>query len=99
MKISKCTDRPLLSTCELENFNYQVDPYIGCEHYCYYCYVLNKAETDWQNMQHILEKHYSAKKPKIEEIIFSKDHSYWNRLREELLEIKQIQQLDLRIHV
>jgi DNA repair photolyase len=27
--------------------NYQVDPYIGCEHYCYYCYALNQAETDW----------------------------------------------------
>jgi DNA repair photolyase len=24
-----------------------VDPYIGCEHYCYYCYALNQAETDW----------------------------------------------------
>jgi DNA repair photolyase len=21
---------------------------IGCEHYCYYCYALNKAETDWR---------------------------------------------------
>jgi DNA repair photolyase len=28
--------------------NYQVDPYIGCEHYCYYCYALNQAETDWR---------------------------------------------------
>jgi DNA repair photolyase len=25
-----------------------VDPYIGCGHYCYYCYALNQAETDWR---------------------------------------------------
>jgi DNA repair photolyase len=30
-----------------ENLDYQVDPYAGCRHYCYYCYVLNQAETDW----------------------------------------------------
>ncbi|MCD4774614.1 MAG: radical SAM protein [Candidatus Aegiribacteria sp.] len=24
-----------------------MDPYIGCEHHCYYCYALNEAETDW----------------------------------------------------
>jgi DNA repair photolyase len=30
-----------------ENLDYQVDTYAGCRHYCYYCYVLNQAETDW----------------------------------------------------
>jgi DNA repair photolyase len=29
-------------------FNYQVDPYIGCEHVCHYCYALNNAQTDWE---------------------------------------------------
>jgi len=48
MKINKCSSRPILDPCDLENFNYQVDPYIGCEHYCHYCYVLNQAETDWK---------------------------------------------------
>ncbi len=47
MKVSLCTDRPILSPCTLENFDYQVDPYIGCEHHCYYCYALAQAETDW----------------------------------------------------
>jgi DNA repair photolyase len=47
MKISGCTRRPVLSSCGLKNFDYQVDTYIGCEHYCYYCYVLGQAETDW----------------------------------------------------
>lgn len=47
MIVSKCSKRPILVPCNLKNLAYQVDPYIGCEHYCYYCYVLQTAETDW----------------------------------------------------
>ena len=47
MKVSRCSYRPILVPCGLKNFNYQIDPYVGCEHNCYYCYVLNRAETDW----------------------------------------------------
>lgn len=47
MDVSTCSHRPILVPGSLENFNFQVDPYIGCEHYCYYCYVLNKTEIDW----------------------------------------------------
>lgn len=47
MKITTCTDRTLLTPCNLDRFNYQLDTYIGCEHYCYYCYVLQQAETNW----------------------------------------------------
>ena len=36
-----------MQPCDLADFNYQIDPYIGCEHYCCYCYVLGQAETDW----------------------------------------------------
>ena len=48
MELKTCTERPILNPCSLEGKNYQVDPYIGCEHYCYYCYVLPLAETDWR---------------------------------------------------
>ena len=48
MKISKCSPRKIINPCTLEGHNYQVDPYIGCEHFCSYCYSLNKAETDWE---------------------------------------------------
>ena len=47
MQVTPCADRSILEPCSLEGRNYQVDPYIGCGHYCYYCYVLNQAETDW----------------------------------------------------
>lgn len=47
MKVSLCSKRPILVPCNLENFDYQVDTYVGCEHRCHYCYVLNQAETDW----------------------------------------------------
>ncbi len=47
MKVSECTKRPILLPCELKDIEYQVDSYIGCEHYCYYCYALPEAETDW----------------------------------------------------
>jgi len=47
MNIKPCDNRPVLNPCTLKDRNYQVDPYIGCEHYCYYCYALNQSETDW----------------------------------------------------
>ena len=47
MKITTCAPRPILEPCSLPNLAYQVDPYVGCEHLCHYCYVLNRAETDW----------------------------------------------------
>jgi DNA repair photolyase len=48
MKTTPCGHRTVLHPCTLAGRNYQVDPYIGCEHYCHYCYVLPRAETDWR---------------------------------------------------
>ena len=47
MKVSVCKNRQILSPCGLKDLDYQVDTYVGCEHYCYYCYALTNAETDW----------------------------------------------------
>jgi DNA repair photolyase len=47
MKVRPCSNRPILEPCSLEGYAYQLDPYIGCEHRCHYCYALNQAETDW----------------------------------------------------
>jgi DNA repair photolyase len=39
--------RPVLQPCTLPERNYQVDPYIGCEHYCYYClFEANTMDTE-----------------------------------------------------
>jgi len=51
MNIKSCSNSLILNPCTLQGINYQVDPYIGCEHYCYYCYycyALNQAQTDWR---------------------------------------------------
>lgn len=47
MRITTCSHRPILVPCRLKKPNYQIDPYVGCAHYCRYCYALNQAETDW----------------------------------------------------
>ena len=47
MKIRTCSPRKILQPCSLNKYNYQIDPYIGCEHHCHYCYALNQAETEW----------------------------------------------------
>lgn len=48
MKMTPCTNQQIMSPCSLKGRNYQIDPYVGCEHYCYYCYALNKSVTDWR---------------------------------------------------
>ncbi len=47
MEVGLCTPRPILQPCSLEGHKYQLDPYIGCEHDCRYCYAQNDAEVDW----------------------------------------------------
>ena len=47
MEVGLCTPRPILQPCGLEGHTYQVDPYVGCEHDCRYCYAQNNAEVDW----------------------------------------------------
>ena len=60
MNVSVCSNRKIISPCGLKDFNYQVDPYVGCEHCCHYCYALATAETDWskeiQTHKHIVEQ-------------------------------------------
>jgi len=47
MNVTTCSHRPIIEPCNLPGKDYQIDPYIGCGHNCFYCYALNTAETDW----------------------------------------------------
>jgi len=68
IKITECNQRPIFEPCNLKNYDYQIDPYIGCEHYCYYCYVLNQAETDWTKEIRIHENIQEQLKIELENI-------------------------------
>lgn len=48
MKVGRSSARQVLQPCRLAGYDYQLDPYIDCEHHCHYCYALNEAETDWK---------------------------------------------------
>lgn len=49
MKIIPITHERIIEPCTLEYYNYEITPYFGCEHNCYYCYAQNKSEVDWEN--------------------------------------------------
>jgi DNA repair photolyase len=46
MKVHSSQSQQILQPCSLEWFAYQIDPYVGCEHHCHYCYTLNQTDTD-----------------------------------------------------
>jgi DNA repair photolyase len=78
MKVSKCNHRPLLEPCSLQGYSYQVDPYIGCEHHCFYCYALNQAETDWTVEILIHSDIYSQLSQELDKLETSTIYLGWN---------------------
>jgi hypothetical protein len=57
------------------------------------------SDRSWENVKGILKSHFSNSKQEIEEVIFSKDHPFWLRLREKLYNIQDSNNLNLSIHV
>ncbi len=41
--------QPVLLPCSLPGYEYQLDPYMGCEHQCLYCYALCSQNGGWMN--------------------------------------------------
>jgi DNA repair photolyase len=78
MKVSKCSHRPILEPCSLQDYSYQVDPYIGCEHHCLYCYALNRAETDWTMEILIHSDIYSQLSQELDKLETSTIYLGWN---------------------
>jgi DNA repair photolyase len=46
MKTRSSSDFPILEPCRLEGYAYQLDPYIGCQYDCAYCYAQNQAKAN-----------------------------------------------------
>jgi len=49
LKIIDSSRKKIIEPCSLDFCEYQIDPYVGCEHKCYYCYTQNEIELDWDN--------------------------------------------------
>lgn len=47
VSILKDPSQPILMTCGLDGFDYQLEPYFGCGHQCLYCYALCGPEGGW----------------------------------------------------
>ena len=61
--------------------------------------MLNRTDQNWQNVESILENHFPDLKKQIESVVFSKNHSYWEKLRQELEYLQKDRKLNLSIHV
>ena len=61
--------------------------------------ILSVSDLNWQNVDAILEQHFSELKLKIEDVVLSKEHAYWCTLRHELLQLQEEYKPILEIHV
>jgi DNA repair photolyase len=59
----------------------------------------DRSDPGWQNVRGILRNHFPDLVRKIETVIFTKDHIYWQQLRESLGALEKDRMLNLRIHV
>jgi DNA repair photolyase len=61
--------------------------------------IINRSDRNWLNMQKILKREFPDLLERIEPVIFSKEHTYWAQLRDELVTLKNEQQLNLNIRL
>ncbi len=70
MKVKFSREENIIKPCDLEDFDFQLDPYIGCEHGCSYCYTQNHTDLNWESeieiyekLEEILSKEFSSIEP------------------------------------
>jgi DNA repair photolyase len=61
--------------------------------------ILNRTDQNWQNVERILENHFPHLRQQIETVVFSRNHSYWETLRQKLMHLQKDRKLNLSIHV
>jgi len=59
--------------------------------------MMNRTDQNWQNVENILESHCHDLRSQIETVVFSKGHSYWVNLRQDLIGLKK--DMNLSIHL
>jgi DNA repair photolyase len=59
--------------------------------------IINRSDRNWMNMQKIINREFPDLLERIEPALFSKEHTYWAQLRDELVTLKNEQQLNLNI--
>lgn len=47
MEVVETSRERIIQPCSLAYFDHELDPYVGCEHRCVYCYTQNEPEVDW----------------------------------------------------
>jgi DNA repair photolyase len=61
--------------------------------------ILDRSDQSWLNMQKILSCEFPDLLEQIESATFSKEHSYWAQLRDELVTLKNDRQLNLNVRL
>ena len=61
--------------------------------------IINRSDQNWLNMKKILNREFPDSLERIELAIFSKEHSYWTQLRDDLVALKNDRQLNLNIRL
>jgi DNA repair photolyase len=59
--------------------------------------IINRLDQNWLNLKKILNREFPDLLERIEPVIFSKEHSYWTQLRDDLVALKNDRQLNLNI--
>jgi DNA repair photolyase len=61
--------------------------------------IIDRSNRNWRNVEDRLASHFPRLKESIEDAIFSKEHPYWDVLRQDLVNVRKERNLNLSIHV